>query len=196
MKRLVHAFWFFCAAVFLIEAWLWDELGGLFHKLAALLPFEAWKRALAKALAALPAPVVLLVFLVPIAVIEPFKLLGLWAIVHHHVIIGVAAFVGAKFAGLGMTAFLFEATREKLLSMGWFKRFYDWVLVLRAKAHAFLAPYKQRIHEALVPFKARVRETLATLNAKLHESAARGGLGRRLLLLRAQVRKLRRVPEV
>jgi hypothetical protein len=200
MKRLTHAFWFACAAIFIIEAWLWDKLGGLLHALVALLPFEAWKRALAKGLAALPAPVVLLVFLVPIAVIEPFKLVALWAITHHHVIIGVAAFVAAKFAGLGVTAFLFEATREKLLTMAWFKRFYDWVLMLRAKAHAFLAPYKERIQAALVPFKERIHVALAALREKLHAylaaSAERGGLGRRLMLLRAQVRRLRRAPEV
>lgn len=188
MKRLVHAFWFFCAAVFLIEAWLWDELGGLLKRLAGLLPFEAWKRALARGLDALPAPVVLLVFLIPIGVIEPFKLVALWAITHHHVILGVAAFVAAKFAGLGITAFLFETTRDKLLTMGWFKRFYDWVIVLRARAHAFLAPYKQRIHETLAPFKAKLR-------AYRDAAARRGGLGRRLSLLRAQVQRFRRLRE-
>ncbi len=195
MKRLLHAFWFFCAAVFLIEAWLWDALGGLLRRLAALLPFEALKRALAKGLEALPAPVVLLVFLIPIAVIEPFKLLALWALTHHHLFLGVALFVAAKFAGLAVTAFLFETTREKLLSMGWFLRFYNWVLMLREKAHAFLAPYKLRIHAALAPFKARIHETLVAVTAKLHASAERGGLGRRLLLLRARVQRSRGLPE-
>jgi hypothetical protein len=196
MKRLLHAFWFFCAAVFLIEAWLWDALGGILQRLAALLPFEALKRALAKGLEALPAPAVLSVFLIPIAVIEPFKLVALWALTHHHVFLGVAVFVAAKFAGLGITAFLFETTREKLLSMGWFLRFYEWVLKIRAIAHAFLAPYKLRIHAALAPFKARIHETLVLLRAKLHASAERGGLGRRLLLLRARVQRLRSAREV
>jgi hypothetical protein len=199
-KRFVHAFWFLCAAIFLFEAWAWDLLGGFLARLAALLPFESWKRALKTGLAALPAPVVLLVFLVPLAVIEPFKLVALWAITHHHLFVGIAVFIAAKFAGLGITAFLFEATREKLLTMAWFKRFYDWVLVMREKAHKFLAPYKERIHTAVAPFKARMHEMLVSLRAKLNAyltaSAERGGFGRRLLLLREQVQKLRRVREV
>jgi hypothetical protein len=188
MKRLVHAFWFFCAAVFLIEAWLWDATGDLLRRLAALLPFEALKQALAKALAALPPPVVLLVFLIPIAVIEPFKLVALWALTHHHVFLGVLVFVAAKFAGIGITAFLFELTRDKLLSMNWFARFYHWVLMWRDRAHAFLAPYKLRIHEAMAPFKQRLRDWLKA-------SAERGGLGHRLMLLRARIQRARRVPE-
>jgi hypothetical protein len=189
MKRLIHAFWFACAAIFIIEAWLWDKLGGLLRTLVGLLPFESWKRVLAKALERAPAPVVLLIFLVPIAVIEPFKLLALWAITHHHVFLGVAAFVAAKFAGLGITAFLFDVTREKLLSMPWFARFYDWVMMLRAKAHAFLEPYKLRIRAAVAPFKQKLHDYLVA-------SAEKGGFGRRLLLLRAQVQKMRRVREV
>jgi hypothetical protein len=188
MKRLTHALWFACAAIFLIEAWLWDALGGLLHRLVALLPFETWKRLLGKALESLPAPVVLLVFLIPIAVIEPFKLVAIWALTHHHIFLGVALFVAAKFAGIGITAFLFEATRTKLLSMGWFARFYDWVLRLRAKAHAFLEPYKIRIHAALAPFKQKLREVIATY------STGHSGLGRRLMLLRAHVQKLRGTP--
>jgi hypothetical protein len=189
MKRLTHGFWLVCAAIFLVEAWLWDKLAALLHALVALLPFEAWKRALAKALESLPAPVVLLVFLVPIAVIEPFKFIALWAITHHHVILGVVAFVAAKFAGVGVTAFLFEVTREKLLTMGWFARFYRWVLRIRAAAHAFLEPYKERIHAAVAPFKQKLHDYLTA-------SAQKGGFGRRLLLLRARVQKLRGIPEV
>jgi hypothetical protein len=75
------------------------------------------------------------------------------------------------------------------LSMGWFARFYDWVLRLRAKAHAFLEPYKIRIHAALAPFKQKLRDYLAA-------SAERGGIGRRLLMLRAHMQKMRRAREV
>jgi hypothetical protein len=189
MKRLAHGFWFICAAIFLIEAWLWDKLGGLLRAFAALLPFEAWKRALAKLLESLPAPAVLLVFLIPIAVIEPFKFVALWAITHHHIILGVMAFVAAKFAGLGVTAFLFEITRDKLLSMEWFARFYRWMLRIRAAAHAFLEPYKLRLRAMIGPFKQKLHDYLAA-------SAQKGGFGRRLLLLRARVQKLRGIPDV
>lgn len=188
MKRLSHAFWFTCAAIFIIEAWLWDKLGGLLKALVALLPFAALKRAIVSALDKAPAPVVLLVFVIPVAAIEPFKLAALWAITHHHIIIGALLFVGAKFAGLGITAFLFEATRDKLLTMNWFARFYHWVLRIRTLAHDFLEPYKQRIRAAMAPFKQKLHDYFAN-------AAERGGFGHRLLLLRNRVQKFRRVPE-
>jgi hypothetical protein len=183
-KTLSRPIWFVLAAVFLFETWLWDSLGGLLKWLAAHIPFEAFKRALARSINALPAPLVLFVFLIPVAVIEPFKIAGLWLIAHHHIVYGIGAFVAAKVFGLGVAAFVFDATRSKLLSMPWFARFYDWVMRIRALAHAFLEPYRERIREALVPFKHGIAKVLASLKAN-------GGFSHRLASLRARARRYR-----
>lgn len=185
LRKLTRPLWFVLAAIFLFEAWLWDVLGDALTRLAARLPFESFKHALARLVGRLPAPVVLLVFLIPLAIIEPFKFLGLWLIGHHHIVFGVLAFVAAKFAGLGVMAFLFDMTRTKLLSMGWFDRFYLWVIRMRAWAHDVLAPYKQQIHEALAPFKQRLSDMLISFESR------GGGLGRKLALLRNRARRLR-----
>lgn len=185
-SNIGRPFWFILAAVFLFEAWLWDELGALLKALAALIPFEALKHALALALNALPAPVVLFVFLIPVAMIEPFKIVGLWLIAHHHPFYGILAFVAAKVFGLGLAAFLFDATRSKLLFMLWFARFYAWVMRMRVFAHAFLEPYKRRLREAITPFKRRLAEMLAAFGTH-------AGLGRKLAMLRARARRLRRL---
>ncbi len=182
--RAIHAFWFVCAAVFLFEAWLWDAVGGLLKQLVALIPLAALKRALARVLAELPAPVAFLVLLLPLAVIEPFKIIGLWLIARHHLILGILAFVAAKVLGVGILAFLFDAMRGKLLSMPWFARFYVFVMNVRARAHAIIEPYKIRLRAALAPFKEWLKRMLASLEA-------RGGLGRRFALLRARARRLR-----
>ncbi len=184
ITRLSRPFWFVLAAVFLFEAWLWDKLGGLLKRLAASIPFESLKQALVRGINALPAPVVLLVFLIPVAVIEPFKIVGLWLIAHHHIVYGVLAFVAAKFFGLGVAAFLFDATRNKLLSMAWFARFYAWVMRVRARAHEILEPCKQRVGEVLAPFKQRLRDMLMSF-------ATHAGLRRKLAILRARARRLR-----
>jgi hypothetical protein len=184
IKKISKPFWFVFAALFLLEAWLWDKLGGLLTSLVAAIPFESFKQALARGLNKLPAPVALLVLLIPLAVIEPLKIAGLWLIANHHVFLGILAFVGAKFAGLGVLAFVFDATREKLLSMAWFARFYLWVLKVRQLAHDFLEPYKIRVREALAPFKQRLKEITASF-------AAHSGLGGKLALLRARARGLR-----
>jgi hypothetical protein len=186
LRKIAKPFWFALAALFLIEAWLWDRLGGLLYRLAALLPFEPLKQALARGLDRLPAPVVLLIFLIPVAIIEPFKLVALWLITHHHFLSGVAVFVALKFVGLALVAFLFDVTRDKLLSMTWFVRFYRFVLRMRALAHDFVEPYKRRIHDMLEPFKARWRAMIAAL-------PRHGRLARKLALLRARVRRARNV---
>jgi hypothetical protein len=184
-RKIARPFWFLFAALFLFEAWLWDVLGQSLTRLAALLPFESFKRTLRDLVERLPAPVVLLVLLIPLGIIEPLKFVGLWLIGHHHIVLGILAFVVAKVAGLGVLAFLFEMTRPKLLSMPWFERFYHFVLRVRAWAHEMLEPYKIAIKEAVAPFKLRLREMIASFESQ------GGGFGRRLALLRHHVRRLR-----
>jgi hypothetical protein len=55
----------------------------------------------------------------------------------------------AKFLGVGVTAFVFDVTRPKLLEMAWFERLYEFVLALRARAMALVEPIKLRILDML-----------------------------------------------
>ena len=54
-----------------------------------------------------------------------------------------------KFVGVGVTAFIFDVTRPKLLEMRWFRKIYDFIMAMRAKAAALVNPIKQRIREIL-----------------------------------------------
>lgn len=186
-QKILRPIWFILAVLFLVEAWLWDVLGRSLLWLAALIPLATLKQTLARMLDRLPPPVVLLVFLIPIAIIEPLKFLGLLMITHHHVILGILAFVAAKIAGLGVTAFLFEITRTKLLSMPWFERFYQWVLRIRAMAHDFIAPYKLKIKETMAALKAQAHAMLVSLRGNDIGSA----FGRKLASLRNWARRSR-----
>jgi hypothetical protein len=183
-QKILRPFWFFFAALFLFEAWLWGLLGHALTRLAALIPLAAFKDAFARMIEVLPAPLVLLIFISPLIAIEPLNVLGFWFILKQHFICAALAFLAAKIIGLGLTAFFFEMTRTKLLSMGWFERFYLYMLRLLAWAHALLDPYRQRITQAIAPFKARLHDFVA-------EMRAHGGLGRKLTLLRSRVRRLR-----
>jgi hypothetical protein len=51
--------------------------------------------------------------------------------------------------GLGVTAFIFDVTKSKLLQMAWFRWLYATMLVWLAKAHALVDPIKQRIKQQL-----------------------------------------------
>ena len=48
-----------------------------------------------------------------------------------------------------MTAFIFDVTRSKLLQMAWFRKLYEFIMAMRAKAAALVNPIKQRIREIL-----------------------------------------------
>jgi hypothetical protein len=58
----------------------------------------------------------------------------------------------AKLVGLGVTAFIFEVTRPKLMQMAWFRWLYDRVMVWLAWAHAITDPIKLRIKSLLYLF--------------------------------------------
>jgi hypothetical protein len=55
----------------------------------------------------------------------------------------------AKFLGVGVTAFIFDVTRPKLLEMAWFERLYDFVMMLRERAKSLVDPVKARLLELL-----------------------------------------------
>jgi hypothetical protein len=73
------------------------------------------------------------------------KLLVLWMLAHGSWLGAMAVLALAKIVSMGVTAFIFELTRPKLLQLGWFRRFYEFVLVLLARAHALIDPLKAAI---------------------------------------------------
>ena len=54
----------------------------------------------------------------------------------------------AKVVSMGVTAFIFDLTRPKLLQLPWFRWLYEHMLVWLAKAHALIDPIKARIKRA------------------------------------------------
>jgi hypothetical protein len=149
MRRLFKPLWVLLAVVFLIEAWLWDHLEPVVERVVARIPLRAFKQWLAGKIAVLSPAMTLIVFIVPVILLFPMKLLGLWLLTHEYWVSAVMLMVFAKFLGLGVTAFVFDLTRPKLLQMPWFAKLYAWVLALRAKAAELVNPIKLRIKEAL-----------------------------------------------
>lgn len=149
LRRLVQPLWVFLAIVFLIEAWLWDHLEPVVARVVALIPLNALKRWLAKRVNSLSPALTLVVFAVPGVLLFPLKVAGLWLLAHHYWIAATLTVVFAKLLGVGVAAFIFDVTRPKLLQMAWFKRLYEFILALRAKASGLVAPIMSRIKAAL-----------------------------------------------
>ncbi len=176
MRRLARPFWFLLAVLFLAEAWLWELFAALWARVLARIPLDALRAALSRAICRLPAAVALLVFVIPGLVLLPFKVAGLWLIGTGHPFAGLATFMAAKTAGLGSAAFLYEATRPKLMELAWFRRVQE--AVSRARIWA---------RRQTEPFRSRIREIAAAIRRAV---LARGGVvGRMIRRLRARARR-------
>ena len=85
--------------------------------MVAWIPLRQFKQWLSDRVDALSPAMTLIVFAVPVIPLFPLKLIGLWLLAHEYWLSAVVVYVFAKFAGLGITAFIFDVTREKLLEM-------------------------------------------------------------------------------
>jgi hypothetical protein len=149
LRRLLQPVWVLLAVIFLIEAWLWDHLEPIVAWVVAKIPLQAFKTWLADRVDTLSPAMTLIVFIVPVIPLFPLKLVGFWLLTHEYWFSAVFTILFAKLLGVGVTAFVFDVTRPKLLEMGWFERLYEFILALRAKAKALVEPIKQRILETL-----------------------------------------------
>lgn len=152
--------------------------------LAAARPIVAWAAELrvmlrfAVFLRRLPPYPTLVLFLVPFAVLEPFKILGLWMMATGHFRPGLLTLAVAHVLSIVLVERLFQATRAKLLTIPWFAWvwarvtwLYDWS-VGRLKATAAW----RRAAATLRAMKTRLRQTLAAIRRSRLVRRARSGL--------------------
>jgi hypothetical protein len=174
MRRLLQPFWVLLAVIFLIEAWLWDHLEPIVERIVAWIPLRAFKRWLSDRVDTLSPAMTLIVFAVPVIPLFPLKLVGLWLLAHEYWVSAITVIVIGKFIGVGVTAFIFDVTRTKLLQMGWFKKIYQFILTLRAKAAALVEPVKRRIAEMLrgdgAGWSARMLRLIQRFRRRVHEA--------------------------
>jgi hypothetical protein len=174
LRRLLQPFWVLLAIIFLIEAWLWEHLEPVVEKIVAWIPLRQFKQWLSDRVDSLSPAMTLIVFAVPVIPLFPLKLVGLWLLAHEYWLAAVSVLVFAKFAGVGITAFIFDVTREKLLEMAWFEKIYEFILMIRAKAKALVAPIKQRIRDILrgdgEGWSARTLRLIQRFRRSVHEA--------------------------
>jgi len=149
LRRLLQPLWILLAIVFLIEAWLWDHLEPIVAWMVASIPLRTFKQWLAERVDTLSPAMTLIVFIVPVLPLFPLKLVGFWLLTHEYWMSAVFTILFAKLLGVGVTAFVFDVTRPKLLEMGWFEKLYDFIIALRAKARELVDPVKARITDIL-----------------------------------------------
>src|SRR6187399_1738063 len=100
MRRWLHPLLTLLAIVFLIEAWLWSHLEPVVEWIVARIPLRAVKAWIAGTIRKLSPAATLIVFVVPVIVLLPLKLLGLWLLANKHWIAAGSLIVVAKLVGL------------------------------------------------------------------------------------------------
>ncbi|MGD9844162.1 MAG: hypothetical protein AB7K64_12305 [Variibacter sp.] len=181
MRRWLKPFWVLLALLFLFEAWLWEKLQRAVAWLVRLLALPVLRAKLAAAIGRLPPWATLIVFVIPVLLLLPIKIAGLWMLAHGSWLGAMAMLAVAKIVSVGVTAFIFDATRPKLLQMAWFRRLYDWIMRGLVWAHRLVDPVKEEV-------RAWIRETTAPFLRWARALMRREGGGR----FWRQVRRLRR----
>ena len=134
-KRIRTALLFAGALLFLLEEWLWIS----FTRFFVWLGRHRAVRWIEKRLAGVPPMAALIILCVPMTLIFPFKIAGLWMIATGHFLSGCATILAAKVLSTAIVARIFVTCRPQLLRMPWFARMHAWMLVMSARVHAWIA---------------------------------------------------------
>jgi hypothetical protein len=189
LRRFLRPLWFLLALLFLFEAWLWSHLEPIVAWLVDCIAWRRLKERLAAAIERLPPAATLVVFIIPAILLFPLKLAGLWMLAHGSWFGAMAVLALAKVVSMGVTAFIFEVTKPKLLQLGWFRWLYERVLAGLAWAHRQVDPIKQRMrawtHEFVAPVLRRLRSLIWLLKPQRS-----GRFFRRLMRLRRRMQRV------
>jgi hypothetical protein len=146
---------FALAMAFLAVAWVWDGFIAIERFVVRMIPWTRFKHAFAALVDRLPAPAVLLIFLVPVLIVEPLLALATVAIATGYVVSGAIAWVFLKVFGVGLIAAVFDLTQHRLMTMPWFAWVYDKFMAFYIYAHAIVDPYKQAAAELVGQWRRR-----------------------------------------
>ena len=148
------------AMAFLAVAWVWDTLVEIGRITAGFVPWSRFKQVFAALVDRLPAPLVLLIFLVPFLIVEPLLVVATVAIAMGYVVTGAIAWIVLKLLAVSLIPAIFDLTQHRLMTMPWFVRAYGKVMVFHHYADTVVAPYKQAA--AAVLRRWRLRAAAAT----------------------------------
>jgi hypothetical protein len=160
------------AMAFLVVATIWDGLIAIERRIVRLIPWTPFKRAFATVVDRLPAPLVLLIFLVPFLIVEPLLVVATVAIAMGYVISGAIAWIVLKILALALIPAIFDLTQHKLMTMPWFVVAYDKVIAWHHYADRIVAPYKHAATALLRQWRRRAA-AMATRAPGVAQLAAR-----------------------
>jgi undecaprenyl pyrophosphate phosphatase UppP len=168
------------AVILVFEEWLWDVLKAQLHRLSrwpAVHRMEVRIRALS-------AWASLLVMLVPVVTVLPFKIAGLWALAHGHAVVGVVIFLLAKITGTALAAYFFDLVRDKARELNGFNVMYMFIMSWLQRAKSWLA-----MHPAYRSVRAMATRTKDHLRRRWHATQGQAMWSARVAKAKAEVLK-------
>lgn len=171
--RLRTALIFCGALLFLFEEWLWTSFLRLFAWLGRL----GLLRWLDSKLIRLAPIAALVVLCMPIVLLFPVKIVGLWMITTGRFFSGCCVMLVAKILSTAIIARIFITCRGQLLRMPWFARLYQLTCALRDRIHRWME--QQPAWSDARRFMRRLRIGLKGLSPSDGGRRARHGLLRR-----------------
>jgi hypothetical protein len=152
LKRLLTPPFIILAALLMwFWEWLWEPLEQIMAKIGRLPVLrlaEAW-------ISRAPRYLALVCFVIPGAVLLPFKILGLYFLGHGAPLLGVSTFLAAKVVGTALVARIFTLTKSQLMEIGWFARSY--VVVVRFKNYVFATLHQHPLYQRTRAFLQALR---------------------------------------
>ena len=155
-KRLLGGAFAVVAAIWIfLEEWVWETMLAAMAWLGKLPPIHWLEERVRK----FPPYVALACFIIPGAIMLPFKLAAFWLIAHGHGIYGLWVFVVAKVVGTAFLARILALTKPQLMTIGWFAKCYNAVTAWKDRLYAFVRsmPAYQRVRALLKETSARVK---------------------------------------
>jgi hypothetical protein len=156
LRRILRSLYTIPLAIWIfLEEWVWDEMLKFMAWLGKLPPVHWVETQISK----LPPFAALIAFVIPGAILLPFKLAAFWLIAHGHGIYGLWVFIVAKIIGTAFLARIFSLTKPALLTIGWFKRGYLFISGWKERIYAYVRalPAYQRLRESVRNLKLRIK---------------------------------------
>ena len=162
LRLIKGLFAWLLALLILFEEWGWEPLQRMLAWVARL-PGLRWVEARIKTLSPYGA---LAILMLPTLLLLPVKLLALWLMGQGQVMLGTLVIVGAKLIGTAIVARLFGLTKDSLLQLAWFARFYvRWTGWKNALLSQVRASWPWRLGRVL---RHRLRQRLKKFRKSLH----------------------------
>ncbi|MEO8383592.1 MAG: hypothetical protein ABI583_00010 [Betaproteobacteria bacterium] len=155
-RRIVRSLYTIPLAIWIfLEEWVWDVMLAFMGWLGKLPPVRWTEMQISR----LPPYAALIAFVIPGAILLPFKVAALWLIAHGHSIYGLWVFIVAKVVGTAFLARIFSLTKPALLTIGWFKHAYFFFTDWKERVYAYVRalPAYQRLRDAARNLKLRMK---------------------------------------